>query len=116
MIRCFFRKKETSSTENFDEFGPELLDRLTSSLKDCEEDVVLRVMDDEAFFDLGLYRASTQQSAEQSVTAIVGSTAVFWGQTFVATDGDGWRMIWAPTGMNSQMKQTPGAFGTTKRH
>ena len=116
MIRAYFRKKETSSTEHFDEFGPALLERLTCSLKSSEEDVVLRAPDDDTFFDLGLYRASTQQSAEQSVTAIVGTTAVFWAQSFVAPDGEGWRMIWSPTAMNSQMQQTPGAFGKTKRH
>jgi hypothetical protein len=106
VIRCFFRKKETQSTETFEEFGP-LMERLDASLKAQDEEVVLRIPDDESFFDVGLYRAATQAKAESAVQTIVGSSAPFWGQNLVAPDGEGWRLVWTPMRMNSQQQQVP---------
>jgi hypothetical protein len=106
MIRCYFRKKETQSTEIFEEFGP-LMERLDASLKNGDEDVVLRLPDDESFFDVGLYRVAGQASAEKQVQLIVGSTAPFWGQSLVFPDGEGWRMVWSPMMVNSQRQQVP---------
>ena len=88
MIRAYFRKKETQSSEEFDEFGL-LMERLDASLKAQDEEVVLRLPDDETFFDLGLYRSAGQVTAEKQVSLIVGSSAPFWGQSLVAPTATG---------------------------
>lgn len=114
MIRCYFRKKEEGTVENFDDLAA-LITRLSASLEARDETIVLRVPDDETFFDVSLYRETLQQRAEQSVHMIAGTSAPFWGQGICAPDGEGWRLLWSPVLVNSQRQQVPAQPNSKRR-
>ena len=108
MIRCHFRSQESDSNEEFADVVA-FIERMKKSLEASNEEVVLRVPDDETFFDVDLYRAATEAGALKQVQTIIGSSAPCWAQKICAPEGDGWRMWWSPVRANSQMQPQPQA-------